>query len=125
IWLKISNKFGDINLYSHFLNSPNINTVYFRDLKSNLTYHGLVESFSETDEIKEIVLRNVTVYYNEEQINGNAIVLYQLNAVYLSRPKDEVLIEISITNQKNATEKNTINKAVGRTENQGDDKANP
>ncbi len=26
--LKISNKYGDINLYSHFLNSPNIRPVY-------------------------------------------------------------------------------------------------
>src|ERR1700730_5065954 len=45
-WLKITNKYGDINLYSHFLNSTNINAIYFRDLKSKLTYHGFVESFS-------------------------------------------------------------------------------
>src|SRR5688572_14144137 len=63
--LRISNKYGDINLYSHFLNSPNVSPVYFRDLKSNLTYHGLVESFSENEEIREILLRNVRVYYNE------------------------------------------------------------
>jgi hypothetical protein len=93
IWLKISNKYGDINLYSHFLNSPNIGPVYFRDLKSNLTYHGLVELFSENEEIREILLRNVRVYYNEGKAD-EIMELYQLNAVYLSRSKDDVLIEI-------------------------------
>jgi hypothetical protein len=106
-WLKITNKYGDINLYSHFLNSPNIGAVYFRDLKSKLTYHGFVEFFSETDEIKEIVLINVIVYNSEIESDKNTVELYRLNAVYLSRPKDEVLIEIPIKIQENEPENST------------------
>lgn len=77
--IKISNKYGDINLYSHFLNSPYTSPVYIRDLKSGLTYYGLVDFFSETEEIREILLRDVSVYYNEIT-SDNAIELYQLNA---------------------------------------------
>jgi hypothetical protein len=118
-WLRISNKYGDINLYSHFLNSPNIDPVYFRDLKSNLTYHGLVESFSENDEIREIVLRNVRVYYNEGK-SEEIMELYQLNAVYLSRSKDDVLIEVPIIIKDNGPKTDsTKTEASDRGANQG------
>ena len=120
-WLRISNKYGDINLYSHFLNSPNIAPVYFRDLKSNLTYHGLVESFSENEEIREIVLRNVRVYYNEGK-SEEITELYQLNAVYLSRSKDDVLIEVPIIIKENGSKTDTTNtEASDRGSNQGID----
>jgi hypothetical protein len=122
--IRFSAKFGDINLYTHFLNSPDVQAVYFRDLKSNLTYHGLVESFSENDDIKEIVLRNVVVYYNEGKVNG-PIELYRLNSVYLSRPTNEVLIEVPVIEpqKKEADERQknrTTRSAAGRP-NQGSD----
>jgi hypothetical protein len=114
-WLHVSGKFGDINLYTHFLNSPNVQVIYFRDLKSNLTYHGLVESFSENDEIKEVVLRNVTVYYNEGKLNG-PVELYRLNSVYLSRPTDDVLIEVPIIEpQKTEENERQENRKAGTT----------
>jgi len=104
IWLRISNKYGDINLYSHFLNSLNMDPVYFRDLKSNLTYHGMVELFSENDEIREIVLTNVRVYYNEGK-SEEIMEIYKLNYVYLSRLKDDILIELPINIKGNEKEK--------------------
>lgn len=119
IWLKISNKYGDINLYSHFLNSLYIDPVYFRDLKSNLTYHGLVEWYSENEEIREIVLTKVRVYYNESK-SEEITELYQLNYVYLSRSKDDILIELPIIIKDNGTETELCNiQANARGKNQG------
>lgn len=60
-WIKLTNKYGDENLYSYFLNAKDVDEVYVRDI-NNLTYHGLIDSYSENDEIKEIVLVDVVVY---------------------------------------------------------------
>ena len=54
--LLLTNKYGDENLYSYFLNAKNVNEIYVRDIANNLIFHGQVNSFSETDNIKEIVL---------------------------------------------------------------------
>lgn len=85
---KVSNKYGDENLYSYFLNSPDIEWVYVRDIENSLTYLGSVKAFSETQEFKEIVLIQVTVfnYPNSEE-------LYDLERIYLCFPKDKVIIE--------------------------------
>jgi hypothetical protein len=93
--------------------------VYFRDLKSNLTYHGMVELFSENDEIREIVLTNVRVYYNEGK-SEEITELYQLNFVYLSRSKDDILIELPIIIKDNGTETKLCNTQTSeRGKNQG------
>lgn len=84
----ISNKYGDENLYSFFLNSPDINWVYVRVIENSLTYLGCVESFSETPENKEIVLNQVTVYNYPESKK-----LYEIERIYLIFPKDKVIIE--------------------------------
>lgn len=86
--LKISSKYGDENLYSYFLNSPDINWVYVRDIDNSLTYFGTVESFSETIEHKEIVLGQVTVYSYPKSKE-----LYEIDRIYLVFPKDKLIIE--------------------------------
>ncbi len=85
---KISNKYGDEDLYSYFLNAKEIKEVYVRLIKYKLTYHGYVDSFSETDNIKELTLRDVTVYNYPESEE-----MYNLNYIYLSLAKDDVIIE--------------------------------
>ena len=85
---KISNKYGDENLYSYFLNSPDIGWVYVRDIQNSLTYLGYVESFSETNENKEIVLNQVTVYSYPHSDK-----MYDIERIYLVFPKDKVIIE--------------------------------
>ena len=84
----LSSKYGDENLYSYFLNSEEISYVYVRYIKYNLTYLGNVVSFSETDEFKELVLSNVSVYsYDQSEL------LYEVGKIYLSLPKDDIIIE--------------------------------
>lgn len=84
----ISNKYGDENLYSYFLNSPDVNWVYVRVIENSLTYLGWVESFSENPENKEIVLNQVTVYNYPDSKK-----MYEIERIYLVFPKDKVIIE--------------------------------
>ncbi|MBM2816487.1 MAG: hypothetical protein HW421_3249 [Ignavibacteria bacterium] len=87
--LHLTNKFGDENLYSFFLNSKEVKEVYIRDKKNDLTYHGFVRSFAETDEFKEIVLYDVSVYRYSD-----SILLYEIDNLYLAQPKDDLIIEL-------------------------------
>lgn len=84
----ISNKYGDEDLYSYFLNANEIKEVYIRHMKHKITYHGYIDSFADADSIKEITLRDVTVYSYPESEE-----MYSLNFIYLSLPKDDVIIE--------------------------------
>lgn len=86
----ISNKYGDENLFSRFLNSDSTEYVYLRDIKNNLTYYGWVKSFSETDTVSEIRLANVTVYSYTESTE-----YYSVSEVYLSFNKHDIIIEIA------------------------------
>jgi hypothetical protein len=86
--LGVSNKYGDENLFSRFLNSSNTNFVYVRDIKNNLTYHGWVKSFAESENLSEIRLCDVIVY---TYINCEKI--YEVPEVYLSFSKQDIIIE--------------------------------
>lgn len=92
--IRITNKYGDENLYSHFLNARTITEVYIRDKKNNLTYHGDIESFSETNEFKEIVLSDVKVYgYEDSEF------YYHIAKLYLARHQDDFTMEVPFLNQ--------------------------
>lgn len=92
-WLKLTNKYGDENLYSYFLNADDVEEVYIRDIENNLTYHGIINSFSENDHIKEIVLIDVVVYEYEFSKE-----LYSLDKIYLSKAKENLIIELPYKN---------------------------
>ncbi|MGN6396552.1 MAG: hypothetical protein ACTHMI_13370 [Mucilaginibacter sp.] len=88
-FLCISNKYGDLNLFTHFLNSPEVTEIYVRDIQSNITYHGKLHSYSETDDIKELLLYDVDVYnYESGELS------YKVFSLYLSKPKDCIVIEV-------------------------------
>lgn len=89
----IADKYGEENLYSYFLNSKEVSEVYVRDIANNLTFHGIVDSFSENEQISEITLRDVKVYkYDDSSF------LYKMPKVFLSRPKNCIFIEVPILN---------------------------
>ncbi len=91
--IRLTNKYGDENLYSYFLNAKDVEEVYVRDIENNLTYHGFVNSFSENDEIKELVLIDVVVYEYETSTE-----LYKLDKIYLSKSKENLIIELPYNN---------------------------
>ena len=88
-WLRLTNKYGDENLFSYFLNAKEVEEIYVRDIENNLTYHGLINSFSENDEIKELVLIDVAVYEYKTSKK-----LYELDKIYLSKSKENLIIEL-------------------------------
>ena len=88
-WLHLTNKYGDENLYSYLLNARDVNEVYVRDISNNITYHGIIDSFSETAEFKELVLRSAKVYSYK-----NSKFMYEVDKLYISRPKDSITIEV-------------------------------
>lgn len=87
--LRISNKYGDLNLYTHFLNSPDVKEIYLRDIPNNITYHGKLHSYSETEGFKEILLYDVDVYNYTTNRKS-----YTIRSVYLVKPKDCLIIEV-------------------------------
>lgn len=93
--LGISNKYGDENLFSYFLNSPDVIWVYIRDQSAGFSYMGAVRTFSETKEVQEIALTDVTVYSYEE-----SILLYKLDSIYLSKPIGAFIIESPKSNEQ-------------------------
>jgi hypothetical protein len=103
--LRISQKYGDENLYSYYLNAEEIDWVYVRDFERNLTYQGRVVSFSENDKIQELVLSDVTVYAYDDSTE-----YYSVPNLYLCREMGRFVIEaiplenMGKTNGKEATE---------------------
>ena len=88
---KVSDKYGEENLYSYFLNNKSVSEIYFRDIANNLTFHGILESFSENEQISELVLRDVKVYKYDD-----SAFLYAMPKVFLSRAKNTIFIEVPV-----------------------------
>lgn len=86
--LGLSSKYGDENLFSFFLNAQNIDWVYIRDIENKLTYQGRVVSFSEADNMQELVLSQVTIFAYETSDE-----LYSIPSLYLSKPRGAFIIE--------------------------------
>ena len=102
----LSTKYGDENLYSYFLTLPEVTEVFIHDIPNNITYFGVIDSYSETEKFKEIYLNNVKVYQYD-----TANFCYGVEKVYLSRPIDNIVIEVPNNNNK-------INKNEQQTETQ-------
>ncbi|MFA6979666.1 MAG: hypothetical protein WC209_10115 [Ignavibacteriaceae bacterium] len=87
-YLRITNKYGDENLFSYYLNAKEIDWLYVRDPSNNLTYQGRIMTYSENTDIQEIVLSEVTVYRYEDSAE-----LYSLPTIYLTKKLGEFIIE--------------------------------
>ncbi len=86
--LRVSAKYGDENLFYFFLNSPNIDWVYVRDISNKLTYQGRVVSFSEADHMQELLLSDVTVFAYETSDE-----FYSVPFIYLTKVPGSFVIE--------------------------------
>lgn len=105
---KLSNTkhYGDEDVWAHFFYSENIQWLYVRDNKLDLTYIGLLEYFSDSGEKRELVLNNVSVFSNIEKLTEP---LYELKKLYLSRDDFEISIEIPKNAKNNKEESNGRN----------------
>jgi hypothetical protein len=87
--LKISRKFGDLNVWSYVLNADNVEWATIRDMEHNLMFMGRIQAFSDIDETAEIVLSDVVVY---DEKTGEE--LYKAARMYLSRKRENLIIEL-------------------------------
>jgi len=81
--------YGDKDVWDFVFNSSSRAAIFvhFRDFEQRATYAGFVEVFSESGPLREIVLRDVTVYDFEQAE------LYRLRGLYLAKERENIHIE--------------------------------
>jgi hypothetical protein len=84
--------YGDEDVWDFVFNSSSsaVNFVHFRDFEQRVTYAGFVEVFSESGQLREIVLRDVIVYDFEQTE------MYRVPRLYLARPREGIHIEFPL-----------------------------
>ena len=60
--MSVTNKFGDDDLWTFFLNSKDVYWIFIRDQDNQLIYFGAVSYFSGPEKRRELVLSDVTVF---------------------------------------------------------------
>lgn len=88
-WIKATKTYGDEDVWDFTFNSSAaaVEYVHFRDFANRIVYAGWVREFSETDKLRELVLRDVQVY----DFDGNF--LFDTPLVYLARNPDNIHVE--------------------------------
>jgi hypothetical protein len=85
--------YGDEDIWDFMFNSssPDVDFVHFRDFEQRVTYAGIVEVFSESEKLREIVLRDVVVYDFE------GMEMYRVPRLYLARARENIHIEFPVS----------------------------
>ncbi len=89
--IKLSNKHGDIDVWSFVMNLPEIQRlVIIKDKDRNRIYYGWVAASSYVKDILEIFLENVTIY----ETQGNKITnKFYTRGLYLTRKSDTIEVQ--------------------------------
>jgi len=87
--LKITRKFGELDVWGYLMNSEEVSWVTVRDIENNLMYDGWIQAFSDNSTEAEVLLGDVKVYKND---TGDF--LYDVSSQYLSLDKSKFLIEV-------------------------------
>ena len=87
--LKLSDKFGEGELFTQFIRQKDIQWVWVRCKTTGLTYDGYINNYAETEKLQEIELNDVTVYNSEDSQE-----LYKLSKIYLASQPGDFIIEV-------------------------------
>jgi len=74
--IRVSDKFGDLDVWARVFNSRDILWVAVREFEQNVVYDGWVEAFSDTYDANELFLRDVRVFQS-----STSLFLYELDGV--------------------------------------------
>jgi len=87
-----TNAYGDEDVWDFVFNSRSraADFVHFRDFEQRVTYAGIVKTFSESGQLRELVLRDVIVY----DFEGTE--MYRVPHLYLARDRTSVHIEFPL-----------------------------
>jgi len=101
--ISATKRYGDEDVWHYFHNAPdsqkNDGWVFVRDLKEQLVYYCYISTWSDSGEDRELILSDVSVYSNE---TGDY--LYSSCHIYLSRNKDDLMIEVPPSDAENLEE---------------------
>jgi hypothetical protein len=99
-WIYATKRYGDEDVWQYFHNTPdnekNKGWLIVRDMKADLAYHCYISVWSDSGMDRELVLSDVSVYSN-----STGEYLYDVKHVYLSRNKDDLMIEVPPPNAEN------------------------
>ena len=89
LWMRATKRHGDDDVWDYTFNSrqEGVEYVHVRDFERGVTYAGWVRAFSDTGESRELLLRDVIMYYKDGE-SSNPIPL-----LYLARNGDDIHIE--------------------------------
>jgi hypothetical protein len=87
--MKISDHTGNSDIWEHALSpaSPVGGSVHIRDFTEKVVYSGYVIAYSDSPDIREVLLVNASVY----DFSGKE--MYSKPAIYLSRATDNIIVE--------------------------------
>lgn len=82
-------RYGDEDVWDFTFNSSiaAVEYVHFRDFENKIVYSGWVQEFSETEKLRELVLRDAEIY----DFDGNK--LFDTPLIYLARAPENLHIE--------------------------------
>jgi hypothetical protein len=88
-FIKATKTYGDEDVWDYTFNSsiPAVEYVHFRDFENQLVCAGWVKEYSETEKLRELVLRDVQVYDFEGTLQ------YEIPLLYLARAPENIHIE--------------------------------
>lgn len=87
--LNITKQFGEKDVWQFLFNSRELSWISVRDFDTNMVYQGYVAAFSDTHKENELLIQDVYVYDGR-----TGSYLYDLNALYITREKSKLTIEI-------------------------------
>ena len=87
--INATHRYGDEDVWSYTFNSDqaNVEYVHVRDLENGYIFAGWVNTYSESEDHRELLLRDVIVY------DEDGTEISQPPHVYISRPKNNIWIE--------------------------------
>lgn len=85
----VTKKYGGDSVYYYAMEQEQVVWARARLFDQDIWYEGLIDSFSEDEDNKEIYLKSVVVYRISDSEK-----LYELESVYLSLSKNGVILEI-------------------------------
>lgn len=84
---RVTDRFGIEDLWYRFNQIKEMEWVTIRDYKANLDYYGYIKNYSDSDEKRELIMENVTVFKDGTDIE------YHVDRLYISREYDDFSIE--------------------------------
>jgi Family of unknown function (DUF6338) len=91
--IRATNVYGDEDVWDFVFNSRSraVDFVHLRDFEQRVTYAGFVETFSESGQLREIILSEVAVYDFE------GAEMYRVPRLYLARGRENLHIEFPVS----------------------------